>query len=463
MPESDTVAKFRRSPATRIEWSLRTNVPADELLHKMQDSHGNTLLTNVVATPPGATLRQPRVLREAASELAALENATSAAYLEVSDKLKRRHGSTTVGQLFGTAHLPDGWAQVPKKDAQPALAEFQRTCGESLPRPYGSAKAVCEFLTSVTVRQFKDLGYLQDVDLVDWQTDCSVLYNVLRQLGNPADWITPWLQAGVPRNVLTRRAYANFYSVLILNAVVATRNFGENLWATKKQWERKGCCVVGGERGAPVFHFFRPDRDEDRYATEGTERTEEGPRSRVSVVFNVNQVRRADGNEFELPNLVRRHDGVDECVSRHDVRVVHKPVESPFYDPGQDMITMPPMTWFQTRSAREQATVDYYATLLHELVHWTGHKSRLARLFGNDVDGYKFEELVAELGSAFLCVRFGLEGAHRLTGGESGVVAYINHYYEDGCDPVDLLIDAAGQANRSANYLIHGGQQQASG
>lgn len=143
-------------------------------------------------------------------------------------------------------------------------------------------------------------------------------------------------------------------------------------------------------------------------------------------------------------------------MSRHGVQISHRAVESPFYDPGKDEITMTPRTWFRSPVGRERATLDYYATLLHELVHWTGHGTRLARPFGHFGDErYRFEELVAELGSGFLCARFGLGSAQRLTAGRQGVAAYINEYYEAGRDAVDLVIDAAGEANRASNYLVY--------
>ena len=148
---------------------------------------------------------------------------------------------------------------------------------------------------------------------------------------------------------------------------------------------------------------------------------------------------------------------MDTCISRHGARVVHRADEDPSYDKGADLITMPPKISFQSEAGREQATVDYYAALLHELVHWTGHESRLARPFGydSDSDKYRFEELIAELGSGFLCARFGLSNARRLTAGKHGVAAYINGWIKQGRDPVDLVLDAAGEANRASNYLIH--------
>lgn len=459
MADTDTVAKYRRSIATRIEWSLRTNQPEQRLREAAEAHGGRTLLRNVPAASRPSPLSKPRVLREAAREVAELERAAGATYTRILAKLKGRYGRTTLGSVFAPAELNDDWANVPKTDAQPALEAFREGCA-SVPLNRGvrqSALRMYELLTSATGRQLSDLGHLQDVDLDDWRIDHGVLRNVLRKLGNPAGWIQTWLDAGIPSNVVTRREYTNSYSVLVLNAVVAAREFRKNLWASRRQWEGMRCRVLDGERGTPVFHYFSPpEREEEPDVVGGTEGTRQGPLRRVSFVFNVGQIRRVDGRPFRLPILVEKRGDVDECVSRHGVRIFHRAVESPFYDPGKDEITMPPKTWFRSPAGREQATLDYYATLLHELVHWTGHGTRLARPFGYSGDErYGFEELVAELGSGFLCARFGLGSARRLTAGRQGVAAYINEYYEAGRDPVDLVIDAAGEANRASNYLIY--------
>ncbi len=458
MADWDTVAKYRRNIATRLEWSLRTNKPEQRLRDATKSLNGRTLLRNVPAASQPSPLSQPRVLREAASELAELEEAAGATYPDMLAMLKGRYGRTVLGDVFPSTQLGDDWASVPKSDAQPALAAFHDACTTLAlkKRLRKSAANVHNFLTSATGRQLSDLSHLQDVDLEDWRLDHGVLRNVLQGLGNPAEWIETWLDAGTPSNVVSRRNYVNFYSVFALNAVVAKRKFRRNLWATRKQWERMECQILDGERGAPVFHYFSPPSGEEEHDVTGAVKTFQGPLRRVSFVFNVAQVRSVGGRPFRLPKLVEKRADVDECVSRHDVRLYHKEVESPSYDPEKDEIVMPPRTWFRSPAGRDQATLDYYATLLHELVHWTGHESRLARPFAYTIDEkYRFEELVAELGSGFLCVRFGLGNARRLTAGRHGVAAYINQYLEQGCDSIDLVIDAAGEANRASNYLIY--------
>ena len=466
MPDSDNLAKLRRNMATQIEWALRTNQPAERLLNTTQDVHGGTKLTSVETASHSSELSKPRVLREVAAELMKLEKAADLSYLRIRERLKGRHAKTTVGRIFSARSLPGNWSKLQKSDVESALIAFGDCCTSlALPEGVGrSAKHVVEFLTSAAGRELSDLTALRDIDLTDWEFDHGVLRNVLRKLGNPGDWIQTWLDAGTPYNVAWEGYYRNFYSLLALRAVAATKRFRRNLWASRKQWERKGYRVVDGEKGAPVFHYFSaPEADEDRADRLAGDQRAQGPLRRVSIVFNASQVRRAaDERPFRLNRLVEEREDVDECVTRHGAKVICRDVRYPFYDPDADVITMPPMTWFRARGKDDQATVDYYATLLHELVHWTGHESRLARVFGeNDDANYQFEELVAELGSGFLCARFGLGNARRMTADRNGLVAYINYWFDEERDPVDLLLDAAGLANRASNYLLYEGDETA--
>ena len=135
MAGSDTVAKYRRSIATRMEWTLRTNQPDERRREATEAIGGRTLLRNVPAASRQSPLSKPRVLREAGSELAELERAAGASYPEMLARLERRYRTTTLGSVFASAHLDDDWANVPKSDAQPALAAFRDAAGG---RPMGA-------------------------------------------------------------------------------------------------------------------------------------------------------------------------------------------------------------------------------------------------------------------------------------------------------------------------------------
>jgi len=127
--------------------------------------------------------------------------------------------------------------------------------------------------------------------------------------------------------------------------------------------------------------------------------------------------------------------------------VLHEGGQRAFYAPDADSITMPPRTLFPKAEA-------YYATLFHEMGHWTGHKSRLAR----DLSGafgsapYAREELVAEMTSAFLCSDCGIGNAV-----EENTVAYVQNWLAALKKDSKLVVVAAGAAQKAANFIRQGG------
>ena len=454
MPDSDTVAKFRRNSATRIEWSLRTNLPVRRLLADVQEHRPNKTLKKIWTSRGTSSLSAPRVLREAAAALIPLEHATGLTCGHMLQAMRNRRRTTQLDRIVGPMEAPE-WSNLYKRDVKPALESFVSRC-ESLSIPsevdHLSAVEVHAFLASSTVRQLKSLGSLDDFDLVDWQSDASVLRRVLSKLGDPSHWVQSWLHRSCPFNAITGRPYANFYSFLVLNAVAAVHGYQSNLWASRNQWAQRGFRVLDGEFACPVFHFFSPP-EEPVEAPWGTRERRDGPVMRMSAVFSAEQVHRAsDDREFRLKDLVRPRADVDAYIRKHHVRLLESKDREASYNIQVDAISMPSRSWFRNRADGDQATLDYYGTLLHEFVHWTGHESRLARL---PTDDRGFEELIAELGSGFLCARLGLATANKVTSNATLLVDYINSWFSFGRDPIDLVLDAAHEANRACNFILY--------
>jgi antirestriction protein ArdC len=90
----------------------------------------------------------------------------------------------------------------------------------------------------------------------------------------------------------------------------------------------------------------------------------------------------------------------------------------------------------------------FYGTIFHELTHWTAHKSRLNRDLKNRFGSRKYgaEELIAELGAAFLCAEFGFDGDLRHAG-------YIGHWIELLKADKRAFFTACSQASKAADYL----------
>ncbi|WP_192878833.1 ArdC family protein [Sphingopyxis lindanitolerans] len=224
----------------------------------------------------------------------------------------------------------------------------------------------------------------------------------------------PWHRSNTPlsrpMNAVTRKTYRGV-NVLALWASAEAQDFGHGLWATYRQWQSLGAQVRKGEKASPIVFYKVFDK------VDGAEAEEREGSARIfaqaSHVFNVGQV---DG--YAMPELPEAADfdpipNADAFVAATGA-AVRIQGDSAHYMPSTDTITMPDkQLFFATESGN--AGQNWYATLLHELTHWSGAEHRLARTFGKRFgdDAYAMEELVAELGSAFLCGDLGLSSKPR--------------------------------------------------
>ncbi|MCL2714943.1 MAG: zincin-like metallopeptidase domain-containing protein [Alphaproteobacteria bacterium] len=212
----------------------------------------------------------------------------------------------------------------------------------------------------------------------------------------------------IPRNGVTGNAYHGV-NVLVLWAT----DFRSNIWATYKQWKGKGCQVRGGEKGTRIV-YYQPFPMKDRAAGE-----KRSPSLKFFTVFNSEQVDGYDAvvaaSSIENKPLWERIDHVENVVTATGADIRHGGDTACYCFWPLDYICMPHANQFEdTEHSTAQET--YYSTLLHELTHWTGCSKRLGRdLNGSRASGaYAFEELVAELGAAFLCAELGITNEPRL-------------------------------------------------
>ena len=232
--------------------------------------------------------------------------------------------------------------------------------------------------------------------------------------GGAGKFSLPWHRSNAPlsrpMNAMTRKTYRGV-NVLALWASAEAQDFGHGIWATYRQWQSLGAQVRKGEKASPIVFYKVFDK------VDGAEAEEREGSARIfaqaSHVFNVGQV---DG--YAMPELLEAADfdpipNADAFVAATGV-AVRIQGDSAHYTPSTDTITMPDkQLFFATESGN--AGQNWYATLLHELTHWSGAEHRLARTFGKRFgdDAYAMEELVAELGSAFLCGDLGLSSKPR--------------------------------------------------
>jgi antirestriction protein ArdC len=231
----------------------------------------------------------------------------------------------------------------------------------------------------------------------------------LESATSPTEW--PWVRAaaaGLPVNVASGKAYQGINRMVLGMAMAggATAH-----WGTFKQWQEKGAQIAKGSKSTPVIYWGDVYLD-----AEGNRTTADDPEGRKRMfaksasVFHSGQVEGWEAPAVEPSQVAgaERIEHVEEFVYMTGAQVFEGGAEA-YYRPGLDQIQMPARSLFKdTKTA--SATEHFYSTLMHELVHWTGHAKRCNRdltgRFGNAA--YAFEELVAEIGSAFLAADLGL-------------------------------------------------------
>lgn len=216
-----------------------------------------------------------------------------------------------------------------------------------------------------------------------------------------APWVKPWASCGSPRNVITGREYSGINTVLL-----AMTPYISSLWLTFKQATDVGANVRKGEHGTRIV-LFKPFKVKDVNAS-GDGKSVEKTISllRTFTVFNASQIDNLPEkyNVLTKPLIDQFADNAEAERLLAQASVVHGSNRACFI-PSIDEIHMPHKLEFKSSS-------DYYSTALHELTHWTGHKSRLARDFNGRFgdSAYAFEELIVELGAAFSCAHCGIDG-----------------------------------------------------
>lgn len=260
----------------------------------------------------------------------------------------------------------------------------------------------------------------------------------------------PWHRSGAnimrPVNVASGNAYRGVNTVALWAAADAF-GYDHGLWGTYRQWQDRGAQVRKGEKSSLIVFYreFEPDDADNGDDNDLSRRC----MARASRVFNIAQV---DGYELTEPttddNRVDPIASAEAFVSATGAKI-SEGGDRAFYSIREDAITMPDRYRFiDTKSGT--ATEAWYATLLHELTHWTGASHRLDRTFGERFgdDAYAMEELVAELGAAFLCGDLGISAEPR-----TDHAAYIDSWLRILKGDRKAIFAAASAASRAAEFL----------
>jgi len=263
-----------------------------------------------------------------------------------------------------------------------------------------------------------------------------------------APWVCPWDRTGgKPRNGASGHVYRGINVIL-----TAMSGFGDPRWFTFRQAQAAGGSIRRGEKGTPVVFWQFVDRRSATAEQEGEEQPKghsaRVPFARKYVVFIYEQVEWTAESPFAAkPEPVR---DTEPDAWEHSVRgaveasggdLRHGGARA-YYSPTEDYIRVPEVSRFTS-------TADYHGTVLHELAHWTGHETRLARdikgRFGSE--SYAAEELVAELAAAFTSADLGIPG--RLQHAE-----YIGNWLTIIRNDTKAIFTAARHAQDAADFLL---------
>lgn len=253
-------------------------------------------------------------------------------------------------------------------------------------------------------------------------------------------WSCPWQRvpgmSGLPSNYATGAAYSGM-NIMLLWCSASKQGFSDSRWMTYKQAKAEGAQVRKGEHGTTAIFYTTLEKENDDGETDYI------PMLKTFNVFNVEQI---DGlplsDEVVCPAETFEPLPRAEALFRNSGATIIEKGQNAFFQPSTDEIWLPERYLFSDAA-------NFCATGLHELIHWSGASSRLNRemkgRFGSE--DYAFEELIAELGSAFLMANLGIAGEVQH---ESYIASWLKALKNDK----RYIFKAASAASKAHRYLM---------
>jgi len=274
-----------------------------------------------------------------------------------------------------------------------------------------------------------------------------ITQRIIQQLeSGTAPWHKPWKARGrsaLPRNLITGRDYRGINTWILLSG-----GYGSPYWLTFRQAKELGGHVRQGETGFPVVYWKFGTRE----VQDGDEIIEKkSVLCRYYILFNEEQcadLRVRPARPLEDSPQIGPIEACEQVVSGWHARpVIHHHGDAASYNKVTDVVQMPNRSCFD-------GAEEYYSTLFHELVHSTGHPGRLNRStltdferFGDEI--YSREELVAEMGAAFLAGFCGIENRTI-----NNSAAYLSSWLEALKNDHRMVLIAASQAQKAADLIL---------
>ena len=258
-------------------------------------------------------------------------------------------------------------------------------------------------------------------------------------------WHRPWAvhtNARVSKPLRENAVPYQGINVLILWAAAIDKGYASPFWMTYRQAQSIGAQVRKGERATHIVFAKTAKRKEtDEF---GDETEVLLPVRRVYAVFNTDQIEGLPAKYVPaIPDINpdERDAACQAWIDSLGIEIRYGGQRA-FYAPGPDRVQMPPFETFESSQT-------FHSTLLHELTHSTGHRDRLDRLRGRIDDRARArEELIAELGSAFLCADLGVASSPR-----ADHASYIASWSELLTNEPRAVFDAATRAQQAVEFL----------
>lgn len=268
----------------------------------------------------------------------------------------------------------------------------------------------------------------------------SKLIEMIREAqASGSEWSSPFKALySRPTNVATGVPYRS------LNAFWLGMH-GWSSVATYRQWLSLGYQVQKGTKGVSISVplFKKDEKTGDRTMRGFTSATVHSSAS----VLNIETGEPWVSDDVSSVDLTERISIADTYIKNLGLDIRHDSSGRSYYTLKEDFIVMPHREMF-SESKTSTATENYYSTLIHEASHATGHCSRLDRLAETNARGYGFEELVAELSSAFLCTDLQVSISPTPDHAQ-----YLAHWLKALGDDSDYIIKAASEAQRVVDWM----------
>lgn len=282
----------------------------------------------------------------------------------------------------------------------------------------------------------------------------EITNRILEDLGKGVTpWEKPWKQGRglpLPVNASTGKHYRGI-NVFVLWDQAQGKGYSSPSWVTFNQANALKGHVRKGEKGTGVVFYKRLSRTKSLNLEDEVLLEEQSFWVlRTYTVFNLDQVDGLDHLKAK-PETIEPFAAIEEAeglLVDSGAEIHHAGIDKAFYDRLGDFITLPLRESFKSPEA-------YYGTALHELTHWTGHKDRLDREFGKRFgdQAYAFEELVAEMGAAFLCVSCGIPY-------DTQHASYIGDWMKILKDHKRAIFTAAAKAQAAMDFVLKRDQEE---